>query len=134
MRVALVLAALLGTAPAAPAEDPAAEIREVISQQIEAMRVDDFATAFTFASPEIQRMFGSPARFGQMVRQGYPMVRRPRDVRFLDAVTRDGGTVQGVLITDDAGVLHVLDYEMVPLVDGWRIGGVRIREAEGGGA
>ena len=58
----------------------------MISEQIDALRADDFATAFTFASPGIQRMFGSPARFGAMVREGYPMVRRPRDVRFLEAV------------------------------------------------
>jgi hypothetical protein len=128
------LAALLGIAAAAWAEDPEAEIRDVISRQIEAMRADDFATAFTFAAPDIQRMFGNPARFGEMVREGYPMVWHPRDVRFLDAVTNDGGMVQGVLIIDEAGALHVLDYEMVPLDDGWRIGGVRIRPVEGGGA
>ena len=103
MRGALLLAILLGLAPAAWAQDPAASIRAVISQQIEAMRADDFATAFTFASPEIQRMFGSPGRFGEMVREGYPMVWHPRDVRFLDAVTEGGGMVQGVLVTDEAG-------------------------------
>jgi hypothetical protein len=131
MRVALVLAVLAWTTAAAWAQDPAAEIREVISRQIEAMRADDFATAFTFASPGIQRMFGGPERFGQMVRESYPMVWHPRDVRFLDPVTVDGKTVQGVLVTDEAGALHVLDYEMVLLLDGWRIDGVRIRRPDG---
>jgi hypothetical protein len=130
-RLVLAIALLAGFGAAAAAQDAAA-IREVISRQIEAMRADDFATAFSFASPGIQRMFGGPARFGQMVREGYPMVWHPRDVRFLDVATEGGRTVQGVLVTDEAGALHILDYEMVPLADGWRIDGVRIRQAGSG--
>ena len=52
-------------------------IESVISKQIEAFRADDFATAFTFASPNIRSMFGTPDNFGVMVRRGYPMVWRP---------------------------------------------------------
>src|SRR5918992_244948 len=121
-----VLAAALAVASAAGAQDPA-EIREVISSQIEAMRVDDLDTAFGFASPGIQRMFETPERFGQMVREGYPMVWRPRDLRFLEPVPSAGRTVQPVLVTDESGALHVLDYEMVPLEGGWRIDGVSLR-------
>ena len=45
---------------------------------------DDFATAFTFASPNIQGIFGTHQNFGQMVRSGYPMVWRPADVQYIE--------------------------------------------------
>jgi hypothetical protein len=133
LRAVLAVAAL-ALAPIAWAQAAPEAIRSVIGAQIEAMRADDFATAFGFASPGIQRLFGTPERFERMVREGYPMVRQPRDVRFLEAVPGPGRTVQGVLVTDGAGVPHVLDYEMVPLDGGWRIDGVRLRQPEAAGA
>ena len=75
-----VLLAALGSG--AGAQDAQGAIREVISDQIAAFEADDFATAFGFASPAIREMFGTPDRFGRMVREGYPMVWRPGGVRF----------------------------------------------------
>ena len=40
--------------------------------------------AFDYASPTIRGIFGSPDRFGAMVQQGYPMVYRPSEVRYLE--------------------------------------------------
>ncbi|MGB1208468.1 MAG: DUF4864 domain-containing protein, partial [Paracoccaceae bacterium] len=58
-------ATLLGQAPIpvqapspAQAEVPSVAIEQTITQQIEAFRRDDVATAFGYASPSIQRMFG----------------------------------------------------------------------------
>ena len=62
----LVLTAMM-SGPVAAQQD---EIRGVISAQVEAFLANDFATAFSFASPSIKGLFGSPERFGQMVRQG----------------------------------------------------------------
>jgi hypothetical protein len=134
MRILLLAVLLSGLGLAGRAEDPSAAIRAVISEQIAALQADDFATAFGFASPEIRKMFGSPARFGAMVREGYPMVWRPADVRFSGLDDRDGRKVQSVVVTDQAGALHVLEYEMVPLDGGWRINGVRLRHAGDSGA
>ena len=122
--LAAVLAAVLGVA--ARAQDAADAIRRVISDQIAAFEADDFATAFTFASPGIQHMFGSADRFGQMVRQGYPMVWHPGGVRFAGLTEEGGRTLQRVFVTDAAGALHLLEYEMVPGEGGWRIDGVRL--------
>jgi len=130
-RLVMALTVAAALVPMARAQDAGAEIRGVISDQIDAFRADDFETAFTFASPAIKRLFGTPERFGQMVRSGYPMVWRPTDVRFTDLSIRNGRRVQSVLVTDEAGTLHVLDYEMVPGDEGWRINGVRLREASG---
>ena len=104
-------------------------IKSVIQSQIDAFQRDDFAEAFTFASPNIQRIFGSSERFGQMVRNGYPMVWRPADVQFLESRSIGGRLWQKVLIEDGNGALHVLDYQMVETVDGWLINGVQLLEA-----
>jgi len=124
LMVGLVLA-LSGPMPVL-AQTADGAIRNVIEDQIEAFRADDFDTAFTFASPAIQGMFGSADRFGQMVRQGYPMVWRPEDVRFGGLSERSGAMFQTVLITDPAGKVHLLEYEMISTADGWEINGVRL--------
>jgi len=121
----------LGLASGAPAQE--AGHRAVIEAQIAAFLADDFAAAFGFASPTIQRMFGSPERFGQMVTQGYPMVHRPAEVRFLEAVERGGAIFQRVMIADQGGRLHVLEYEMIPDGAGFLINGVRIVPGQGAG-
>jgi hypothetical protein len=120
----------LGLAAFGPARAQDADIRSVISSQIEAFKADDFETAFGFASPGIKRMFGTPDRFGQMVRSGYPMVWRPAEVRFGALETRGGRQVQPVLVTDASGAVYVLDYEMIEMADGWRIDGVTLRRGD----
>jgi len=127
----LILTVLIAVALAMPARANDA-IKKVISDQIKAFRADDFDTAFTFASPVIRQMFGTPERFGQMVRQGYPMVWRPAEVTWLDAERRGRELWQSVLIRDGAGALHVLDYQMIPGEDGWKINAVHLRPAPPG--
>jgi hypothetical protein len=108
---------------------PDAGIEGTIQGQIDAFLLDDFATAFTFASPSIQGMFGSPENFGAMVRKGYPMVWRPSDVQFGDLREIAGALWQKVIVTDAAGQVYVLDYRMVQVDGAWRISGVQILPA-----
>ena len=49
--------------PALAQGDASRGIEATINRQIEAFQVDDFATAFTFASPSIQGMFGTSFEF-----------------------------------------------------------------------
>lgn len=132
----LTAALLLALAAPAPgrAEEPADSIRGVISAQIEAFLADDFARAFTFASPAIRGIFQTPENFGRMVRNGYPMVWRPSEVRMGPLATRNGRLVQSVILRDAAGALFIADYEMVEVDGAWRINGVWIRRAEDMGA
>ena len=108
------------------------EIEGVISAQIDAFLEDDFERAFTHASPTIRRTFRTPQRFGQMVRQGYPMVWRPEEVEFLSLEQREGGLWQTVLVRDGDGALHILDYQMIELDGRWLINAVRLRRAPAG--
>ena len=129
-----VLMLCLSQPIAGRAQDPGAAIRSVISDQIEAFRQDDFETAFSYASQNIKRMFGDPETFGAMVRNGYPMVWRPADVRFSNLSRARGTFVQNVLVTDGSGALHILEYEMVESENGWRINGVSMRRPGDAGA
>lgn len=124
----VLMSVVLALTLAAPlrAQSTEAEVQGVIRQQLDAFRADDFEGAFTFASRGIRRLFGTPERFAAMVKQGYPMVWRPGDVRFLGQQPRGAGVRQKVLITDRAGLAHVLEYSMMRGEDGWRIDGVRI--------
>ena len=101
-------------------------IEATIQGQIDAFLVDAFATAFPFASPNIKSLIGSSERFGQMVRNGYPMVWRPGELRFLELRDINGAVWQKVMIRDQAGEFHLLDYQMIQGPDGWQINGVQI--------
>ncbi len=106
-------------------------IEGTIQNQLDAFIADDFATAFTFASPTIKSMFGTPENFGAMVTQGFPMVHRPRDVQMLELREVAGNLWQRVMITDQAGSTHLLDYMMIQTADGWQINAVQILPSAG---
>lgn len=107
------------------------EIEGTISSQLEAFKGDDFETAFTFATPTLQRLFQSAQNFERMVTQGYPMVWRFSEFQYLELVERGGAMFQKVQITDAKGFTHILLYQMQETDAGWRIGGVQILEAAG---
>ena len=125
---ALVMSLWAQTALAQELE-PNPAIEGTISSQIEAFRADAFAQAFTFASPNIQGMFGTPDNFGLMVRQGYPMVWRPGQLNFLELRNDQGLLWQKVMVQDQDGEFFILDYQMIETPAGWRIYGVYLVQA-----
>ncbi|MFN4158102.1 MAG: DUF4864 domain-containing protein [Gemmobacter sp.] len=131
------LLALVLSLSAFPALSQSAErtgIESAIRSQIDAFLADDFATAFTFAAPNIKGMFRTPENFGAMVKNGYPMVHRPSSVRMLELREVAGGLSQRVMVTDAEGRTHLLDYQMLQTSDGWQINGVQLLKAAGVGA
>ena len=101
-----------------------AGIEQTISDQLEAFNARDVNTAWSFASPMIQGMFGSPENFGMMVQRGYPMVWTNDAPEFMGLREQSGRIVQTVRLRDTSGQLHVLDYEMLMMNDIWLINGV----------
>jgi hypothetical protein len=126
-----LLFAMLLAMPAAAQEDP---IQNTIRGQLDAFMANDFAKAFTYASPTIKGIFMTPENFGMMVKQGYPMVAKPGAVRMLDLREVAGGLWQRVMITDAAGRTHLLDYQMIDTPDGWQINAVQLLPEPGVGA
>ncbi len=127
---AVFFAAVLSL-PVFAQEEP---IQNTIQSQIDALQADDFSRAFTFASPTIKGMFGTPENFGAMVKQGYPMVYRPADVQMMDLRDVAGNLWQRVRIIDQAGAGWLLDYMMVETAEGWQINAVQILPAPDVGA
>jgi len=127
------LLALFLTGPA-PASEPvplgageAAAVRAVIGAQLEAFQRDDGAAAFAHASPTIKAKFGTVDSFMHMVRTGYPMVYRPRKVAFLEALVKDGRTVQALRVVGPDGLPVTALYFMERQADGgWKISGVTL--------
>ncbi len=126
--------ALVGPTNASDILPSEPDIERTIQSQIEAFKSDDFSTAFTFASRSIQSIFGSPERFGSMVQNGYPMVWRPTEMKFLELRNEGGRLWQKVMVRDRSGALHVLDYQMIETDQGWRINGVQLLETPDVGA
>jgi hypothetical protein len=136
----LILGLLAGSASAQQAPAPSlapiseqdrAAIRSIIQGQVDAFRRDDGTAAFDYASPAIHRLFGTPDVFMDMVRQGYPMVYRPRVFDFADIVMLNGAPTQKVLVVGPDGKRHMAFYPMTRLPDGtWRIDGCYLQAPE----
>jgi Domain of unknown function (DUF4864) len=112
---------IVATPVLAQNDDP---IQDVIANQLSAFNDRDVETAWAFASPMIQGLFGSPQNFGTMVEQGYPMVWTNSDVQFLELREIAGQFYQQVLLRDAGGQRHIMEYTMVETPAGWLINGV----------
>ncbi|MEP7182831.1 MAG: DUF4864 domain-containing protein [Betaproteobacteria bacterium] len=129
----LLAVLLLGAGTAAGQADPhestlaAAEwsaIREVISEQLVALKSGDGDRAFGHASPGIRAQFGDAGNFMRMVREGYPALVAARYTEFLDGAVIGGIVIQPLrLVAPDNTVLVAL-YTMQKLDEGrWKIAG-----------
>lgn len=134
---AMALGALTAIpAGAGPSVDPtqrgmvdATGARATIELQLDALGRDDFEEAFAYASPQIRERFMNPGNFGEMVRNGFPMVHRAVRSQFGAVIAQGGGLRQTVVLTDPAGRVWIADYHMM-LIDGlWCINGVSLRPA-----
>ncbi|WP_422370133.1 DUF4864 domain-containing protein [Hoeflea sp.] len=127
---ALVAAVSLTIVPAR-ANDAAAG-RAVIESQIEAFLSDDMSTAYSFAAPNIKKMYPDESRFFDMVRRGYAPVYRPGNYAFgRSKVAPDGtGLVQEVLIQGPNGRDWTALYSLERQPDGsFKINGVQMIRA-----
>lgn len=120
MLTGLLLATLVGGARA----DDRTVIEGVIQNQVDAFLAGDTARAFSYASPMIRGIFGTPDNFGRMVETGYPMIWKPASVQYLGVRTEGGRTLERVLFKGAEGAIGLFDYEMMQGPDGWVINGV----------
>jgi hypothetical protein len=105
--------------------------RSVIEAQIAAFARDDGQTAFSFASPDIQQIFGTPENFMEMVRAGFTPVYRPQSYRFEDPVHLEGQPAQPVTVIGPDGRGVIALYRMQQQDDGsWRIAGVTLHPVD----
>ena len=111
--------------------DTEKSVRAVVEAQLEAFANDDARRAFSYATPEIRRHFGSAERFFLMVRVGYPVVHRPRAVVYLKPEWQESRVVLPVQMTDDDGKQWLATYSLQQQKDkAWRIAACTVVEDE----
>ncbi|MEN3791816.1 DUF4864 domain-containing protein [Fulvimarina sp. MAC3] len=130
-RLALLISLALASMVNAARADDAADIRAVISSQLEAFRQDDGAGAFGHAAPKIKYMFGTKDRFMEMVRTGYPPVYRSSNISFGELTPSGDGFRQDVFMTDPKGQSWIATYSLERQPDGtMKITGVTLKKSE----
>ncbi len=83
--LAMLAALLLSLAPLraeALSDADKMAFRDIITNQLEAFKVDDGPRAYSYAAPMIKQIFPTPDVFMNMVRQGYAPVYRPQSYTF----------------------------------------------------
>ena len=106
-------------------------IESTITKQIAAFMQDDAKTAFSIASPMIQKQFRTPEFFLKMVARGYPQVYRPQSFRFAERAATNNRTLQKVIVVGPAGAEVTAIYEMMQIDGKWRINGCQILKPKG---
>tara|TARA_Y100001933_G_scaffold139974_1_gene138810 strand:+ start:26 stop:445 length:420 start_codon:yes stop_codon:yes gene_type:complete len=104
--------------------DESEMVRNTISSQIEAFKENNIEKAFTFAAPNIQAQFSNPEVFGLMVKNGYPIIWRPKSFKFTKFQDLGNQSIQRVLFQSHDGRLKTYDYILEKYDDLWKIAGV----------
>ena len=99
-------------------------VRYTISSQIDAFKQNDVKKAYTFAAPNIQAQFPSPDIFGLMVRNGYPIIWKPKSYKFTTFKDLGNRCIQRVLFQSYNGSLESYDYILEKNGSVWKIAGV----------
>lgn len=133
MKRMLSLLLLAGLSLSTHASADPAGIKATITGQMNALKLGDAVTAYSFAAPQIKRLFPTPERFIMMVRKGYEPVTHARAPRFLRRrAMEDGSVAQEVAFSDDAGQPWRALYTLEEQSDGrWCITGVYLRKIDG---
>lgn len=119
MRASILLVAFfLGFVPAASAGDDVSTAQAVITSQVEAMGRDDAATAYSYAAPALQGIFGQPDVFMAMVKKNYAPVYRHKSFKFGESRAVAGQVAQKVDIIDADGEAWVALYTLEQQSDG----------------
>ena len=100
------------------------EVHHTISSQIDAFKKNDVKQAYTFAAPNIQAQFPNPDTFGLMVRNGYPIIWKPKSFKFVKFKDLGNKCIQRVLFKSYGGSLETYDYILEKNNNLWKIAGV----------
>lgn len=107
------------------------ESQAVIEAQLEAFKQGDSVKAFSYATPNIQTMFGDAETFMQMVRKGYDVVVKPVTVRFVKFETDGANALHAVQMIDRQKTLWNVYYVLQKRPDGsWKISSCETEKAE----
>jgi hypothetical protein len=103
------------------------KIQRIITLQLRAFERNDEAIAFSYATADTRKVFGTPRQFMEMVRAGYAPLLKHSSREFLEAANVNGLTIQPVKFFTTDGDIVVALYTMERQADNeWRIGGCEL--------
>ena len=136
---AAAVAVLMIAAGAAQAQIPAppppqvlttadhAAIHSVIQKQIDALKSDDFASAYAVVSPSFKALYPTVDVFARLMRTRYAQLIKPKTVVFGTVTQTTQGPVQRVFLTAADGKPYVANYSMQRQADdSWLIAGCTV--------
>jgi len=107
------------------------EAQSAIANQIESFRSGDHEQAFSHASPNLKKMFGSTANFIRMVKSGYGAIYGARSWAFGRSRAVSGTFYQEVQIVGPKGNNWTALYSMQQQADGsWKITAVQMKRGD----
>ena len=125
-------AVLAQGAPGAVSSNDTKALQQVIRDQLAAFAQDDAARAFSYATPGIRGVFGTPENFMAMVRTSYPVVYRPASVIFLKPEQDGDQVLQPVQMSDSDGIVWIALYTMQRQGNGaWLTNGCQLARSRG---
>ena len=129
VRAALLGAFMLLSSAACAGEAEVRAAQGTIEAQLNAFQADDGALAYSYAAPDIKRIFPTVDIFMGMVESGYQPVRNARNFAFGKAEEMGGNAiVQQVLLTGPDGKEYEALYTLELQPDGvYRITGVSLK-------
>lgn len=125
-----VVAGGLGLGGAKPA-DETVEIRAVIAELVEAVRAGDARAADRLVSRQARKASGGPGRFASAAGAAHPALLDGGALQFAGVSEAGSQRLQSALITDAAGALHFVDWQMVRdrRDDRWVVNAIQLRAA-----
>ncbi|MDH4396084.1 MAG: DUF4864 domain-containing protein [Limnobacter sp.] len=125
--------AIAAPLPALAAESgERAATQAIIEAQLAAFSQDESAKAFSYASPDIQRVFENAENFMQMVKSNYRVVYRHTQVKFLTFQGNELFAQHTVQMVDENNSLWTVLYTLEKVKDGsWRISSCQTSKAQG---
>ncbi|TPE49940.1 DUF4864 domain-containing protein [Amaricoccus solimangrovi] len=124
-----VIAGSLGLGGGKAPPDETVEIRAVISDLVRAVRAGDARGADRLVSRQARRESGGPRTFARATLDAHPELRSDSAVQFAGIAESGRQRLQSALITDGAGALHFVDWQMVRDGDRWVVNAIQFRAA-----
>ena len=95
----------------------------IITQQIEAFKIEDADKAYSFAAPYIKLRFDSSDVFMKMVKENYEPVSNPKDYYFLTSKVLNGDIYHQVQIISQSNKIYIATYSLTLTGSDWKITG-----------
>jgi len=97
--------------------------KKIISQQLEAFKINDAPKAYSFAAPFIKIRFQDPESFMSMVKDNYEPISNAKDFYFLKFKINNGDIYHQLQVISQSNQSYVATYSLVFIEDEWKISG-----------